>query len=250
MKKILSIAFIILSSFSFGQEQMTRILFILDASNSMNARWGAQTRIDAAKELLAKTVDDIHDIPNLEIGLRVYGHQSPITATYQDCNDTKLEVPFGKDNFGQVKALIDDCIFAGIDALVSDYCKEHDTDIRTKADFEACLDKVRADINDKVLNIAKQVEQGLTLAHQCQKLMKGNVPLNMVNALGDCKGHLSSLVFPGFASYIGEARLDDWNRYIKGLARRLEKLPIDPHKDRQHQLTIEKCVNELSLIHI
>ncbi len=85
---------------------MTRILFILDASNSMNARWGAQTRIDAAKELLAKTVDDIHDIPNLEIGLRVYGHQSPITATYQDCNDTKLEVPFGKDNFGQVKARI------------------------------------------------------------------------------------------------------------------------------------------------
>ncbi len=106
MKKILSIAFIIFSSLSFGQEQMTRILFILDASNSMNARWGAQTRIDAAKELLAKTVDDIRDIPNLEIGLRVYGHQSPITATYQDCNDTKLEVPFGKDNFGQVKARI------------------------------------------------------------------------------------------------------------------------------------------------
>lgn len=85
---------------------MTRILFILDASNSMNARWGAQTRIDAAKELLAKTVDDISDIPNLEIGLRVYGHQSPITATFQDCNDTKLEVPFGKNNFGQVKARI------------------------------------------------------------------------------------------------------------------------------------------------
>lgn len=95
-----------MSSISFGQEQMTRILFILDASNSMNAKWGAQTRIDAAKELLAKTVDDISDIPNLEIGLRVYGHQSPITATFQDCNDTKLEVPFGKDNFGQVKARI------------------------------------------------------------------------------------------------------------------------------------------------
>lgn len=106
MKNLFAIAFIVLSSISFGQEQMTRILFILDASNSMNAKWGAQTRIDAAKELLAKTVDDISDIPNLEIGLRVYGHQSPITATFQDCNDTKLEVPFGKDNFGQVKARI------------------------------------------------------------------------------------------------------------------------------------------------
>ena len=106
MKKLLAITFIILSSLSYGQEQMTRILFILDASNSMNARWGAQTRIDAAKELLAKTVDDIREIPNLEIALRVYGHQSPITATFQDCNDTKLEVPFGKENFTQVKARI------------------------------------------------------------------------------------------------------------------------------------------------
>jgi Ca-activated chloride channel family protein len=69
----------------------------------MNARWGAQTRIDAAKELLAKTVDGLRDVPNLEIGLRVYGHQSPITATFQDCNDTKLEVPFAPDNFTSVK---------------------------------------------------------------------------------------------------------------------------------------------------
>lgn len=94
---------IFLSSFSFGQEQMTRILFILDASNSMNARWGVQTRIDAAKELLAETVDGLRDVPNLEIGLRVYGHQSPITATFQDCNDTKLEVPFAANNFTSVK---------------------------------------------------------------------------------------------------------------------------------------------------
>jgi len=106
LKKFLLIAAVFFASFSYGQEELTRILFILDASNSMNARWGDQTRIEAAKELLAKTVDDLYDVPNLEIGLRVYGHQSPITATFQDCNDTKLEVPFAKDNFHQVKARI------------------------------------------------------------------------------------------------------------------------------------------------
>ncbi len=103
MKQLLAILLLFLSSISFGQEQKTRILFILDASNSMNARWGDQTRIEAAKELLAKTVDGLRDIPNLEIALRVYGHQSPITATYQDCDDTKLEVPFSVDNFTAVK---------------------------------------------------------------------------------------------------------------------------------------------------
>ena len=106
MKHIIFIAFTVLSSISIGQEELTRILFILDASNSMNARWGAQTRIESAKELLVKTVNDLQEVPNLEIALRVYGHQSPITATFEDCNDTKLEIPFAKDNFSKVKTRI------------------------------------------------------------------------------------------------------------------------------------------------
>ena len=70
----------------------------------MNAKWtNEQTRIQAAKELLGQAVDSLVGTPNLEIALRVYGHQSPITATYQDCNDTKLEVPFGGDNFQKIK---------------------------------------------------------------------------------------------------------------------------------------------------
>mgnify|MGYP006182138285 CR=1 FL=1 len=66
----------------------------------MNAKWGQQTRIDAAKDLLVQTMDSLKDVSDLEIALRVYGHQSPITATYQDCNDTKLEVPFSAGNIG------------------------------------------------------------------------------------------------------------------------------------------------------
>jgi Ca-activated chloride channel family protein len=69
----------------------------------MNADWGdGQTRFDAAKEILSKNVNELRNIPNLEIALRVYGHQSPITANYQDCNDTKLEVPFGQANHDQI----------------------------------------------------------------------------------------------------------------------------------------------------
>ena len=65
----------------------------------MNDKWEGERKIEVAKEMLIQTVDSMRNIPNLEIGLRVYGHQSPITPTFQDCNDTKLEVPFKKDNF-------------------------------------------------------------------------------------------------------------------------------------------------------
>lgn len=72
----------------------------------MNAKWGQQTRIQVAKELLAKTVDELSGVPDLELALRVYGHQTPITPTYQDCNDTKLEIPFGQANHSAIKTRI------------------------------------------------------------------------------------------------------------------------------------------------
>ena len=103
-KRLLFIVLLLFSSGLNAQEQLTRILFILDASNSMNAKWDNETtRIEAAKELLAKSVDSLRGTPNLEVALRVYGHQSPITANFQDCNDTKLEIPFGPDNYDKIK---------------------------------------------------------------------------------------------------------------------------------------------------
>ena len=106
MKQLFLIVFVLIQSVAFGQSELTRILFILDASNSMNAKWGQQTRIDAAKDLLIQTMDSLKDVSDLEIALRVYGHQSPITATYQDCNDTKLEVPFSAGNIDKIKSRI------------------------------------------------------------------------------------------------------------------------------------------------
>lgn len=81
---------------SFAQEDtpITRILFVFDASNSMNKKWGKQTRMITAKKILAAAVDSLRGIPNLQLGLRVYGHQYPVTPNYKNCNDTKLEVPF------------------------------------------------------------------------------------------------------------------------------------------------------------
>lgn len=161
-------------------------------------------------------------------------------------NKAKLGLYFNP--FGQVKALIDDCIFAGIDALREEFEQQSEQAVRSEQAFKECVDYVRANINERVLHIASQVETGLTLAHQCQKQMKGNVPLTMVGALGDIKSHLATLVYPGFVSDLGAARLPDWNRYIKALARRLDKLPIDPTRDRQAQMSIEKVTDEYAKV--
>ena len=74
------------------QEPVNRILFIFDASQSMLGRWQSGRKIDIAKKLLSNMVDSLKYMENLEIGLRVYGHQKGYPP--QDCDDTKLEINF------------------------------------------------------------------------------------------------------------------------------------------------------------
>lgn len=93
-------------TFSYAQQDLTRILFVFDASNSMNKRWGKDTRLNIAKDILKKAVDSLQGAENVELALRIYGHQSPVTPTYQDCEDTKLEIPFSKSNHNIIKKKI------------------------------------------------------------------------------------------------------------------------------------------------
>jgi Ca-activated chloride channel family protein len=98
----LSIAFLI-GPVSHGQEAaqqppLTRMLFVMDASNSMNAFWGNQPKINTARELLLTALKELKDQPDLELALRLYGHQTPIQPGKQDCDDTNLEVPFSPNS--------------------------------------------------------------------------------------------------------------------------------------------------------
>jgi len=79
----------------------TRILFIFDASQSMNGRWEKSTKMNVARNFLIEMIDSLEFESNVEMALRVYGHQSSFPP--QDCEDTKLEVPFSPDNAGVIR---------------------------------------------------------------------------------------------------------------------------------------------------
>lgn len=85
---------------------LTRMLFVFDASNSMNSFWGNKPRLDVARELLLKSLDELEGQPDLELALRVYGNRSPITPGNQDCDDTTLEVPFSANSVPAMRNLI------------------------------------------------------------------------------------------------------------------------------------------------
>ncbi|WKN30436.1 VWA domain-containing protein [Porifericola rhodea] len=82
--------------------EKTRMLFLLDASGSMYANWGNSVRMDVAKNMLAELVDSLKVDKQLELALRVYGHQ--YNLRYKNCQDSKLEVPFAPNNHDRLMA--------------------------------------------------------------------------------------------------------------------------------------------------
>lgn len=104
MRFLALLFFLFIGVFGVAQKQTTttRILFIYDASNSMNGTWQSGKKNTIARKLLSDALDSLSGQKNLEIALRVYGHQKYYREG-QDCNDTKLEVPFAPNNTKAIK---------------------------------------------------------------------------------------------------------------------------------------------------
>jgi Ca-activated chloride channel homolog len=89
-----------------SEQTKTRILLIFDASGSMVARYENEDRMTVAKRMFEKMVDSLAGFDNVELALRVFGHQSDLSK--KDCEDTKLEVPFAPNNYEFIKKKVRD----------------------------------------------------------------------------------------------------------------------------------------------
>ncbi|NVN94104.1 MAG: VWA domain-containing protein [Bacteroidetes bacterium] len=132
---------ILQSSFSFAQKAkdkevdapppLTRILFIFDCSQSMFGRWQSDTKINIAQKLLSNMLDSLKDVKNLELAFRVYGHQKNFPP--QDCDDSKLEIPFSKNNYKKIEHKLKSLVPRGTTPIAFSLEKSAD-------DFPPCKD--------------------------------------------------------------------------------------------------------------
>ncbi|SPX53144.1 ATP-dependent helicase hrpA [Klebsiella pneumoniae] len=107
---------------------------------------------------------------------------SPIKYLHEKLpNKAKLGLYFNP--YGKVLDLIDDCISCGVDKLID----EAGGPVWTEEGFSQLHDKVRAELNDTVVEIAKQVEQILTAVFNINKRLKGRVDMTMALGLSDIK---------------------------------------------------------------
>ncbi|MFI5171806.1 MAG: VWA domain-containing protein [Chitinophagales bacterium] len=114
---------------SIAQSKTTRILFLVDASRSMLQNWDRNSKMFAGVKVVNGIADSLNDMADVQMAMRVYGHQSPQPAN--DCEDTKLEITFKAKNALAIKNRLDDIrpqgvtpIAYSIEQTLSDFGKD------------------------------------------------------------------------------------------------------------------------------
>ena len=110
---------------------LTRILFVFDASRSMSGMWEDDVKINIARKVLIDMIDTLQYNKHVQMGLRIYGHQS--TVPPQDCDDTKLEVPFEFNNASVIRQRLRYVVPKGTTPIA------HSLELAAK-DFPPCKD--------------------------------------------------------------------------------------------------------------
>lgn len=96
-------------------EDRFRVLFLLDASTSMEKKWGKETLWDVARKTIDEFAYYLQKNYNVEMGLRVYGHQSPYSLN--DCEDSKLEISIQENSAAKISAKLKTLKFNGTTPL-------------------------------------------------------------------------------------------------------------------------------------
>jgi ATP-dependent helicase HrpA len=143
----------------------------------------------------------------------------------------KDKLALGRNPYGNVSALLDDCAAAAVDSLVA----ESGGPPREREVFDRLRAAVRAGLPDRLRQVVRAVAEALAGAHEVELRLAapslGATPASP--ALADVRAQLSRLIRPGFVSAIGWPRIADLERYERAMLLRIERLPGRIERDRQ-----------------
>jgi ATP-dependent helicase HrpA len=83
----------------------------------------------------------------------------------------------------------------------------------------------------KAADVVSVVARVLGEAHQVEVALDTAAGAAMAPAVADVREQLAGLIYRGFVAETGARRLPDLVRYLRGMAHRLEKAPMDLRRD-------------------
>ena len=153
---------------------------------------------------------------------------------------TPAKLALSHNPHGSVAAMFADCVNCAADYLMA----QAGGPARDREGFDRLSAAVRSGLHEVTADVVAHVESALRLAHAIQARLddrasqRGRPPVTprgradvIQPAVADMHAQLSGLIYPGFVTATGYRRLPQLTRYLRGIERRLDKLPENPARD-------------------
>ena len=105
--------------------------------------------------------------------------------------------------------------------------------IRSQQQFEQRLKDKKSNLIDIANELAKQLAKPLEEYHKIAKRLNSKLPLSAIHAAKDIREQLNFLVYQGFVQQTPHTILNRLPYYMQAIGQRLDKIVIDPARDKQ-----------------
>ncbi len=141
---------------------------------------------------------------------------------------------------GSVAALLEDCTACAIDALMA----EHGAPAWDEESYGKLREAVAAELTDVAFEVVCAVGRVLAAVHDVERRLGAQRGPALLSAAEEVRAQLAQLAGPGFATATGRGRLGDLERYVRAAGRRLEKVGLDPARDRTSAARVAQVRDE------
>jgi ATP-dependent helicase HrpA len=158
--------------------------------------------------------------------LILLGAPSPVKSIAGGLS-TQAKLALSHNPHGSVAAMFADCVNCAADHLMA----EAGGPAWDREGFERLSAAVRSGLHEATAAVVAQVESALRLAHAVGARLDERHTDVLRPAVADMRAQLSGLIYPGFVTATGYRRMPHLTRYLRGIERRLDKLPENPGRD-------------------
>ena len=149
---------------------------------------------------------------------------------------TRAKLALSHNPHGGVAALFADCVSCAADYLMA----QAGGPAWDREGFERLAAAVRSDLRQVTADVVAQVESALRLAHTVSARLDDSRADAVRPAVADMREQLSGLIYPAFVTATGYGRLPHLTRYLRGIERRLDKLPENPARDAANMAVAQR----------
>jgi ATP-dependent helicase HrpA len=211
----------------FTSGQVTGYPALADAGNSVDVRL-FPTPADANRSMLRGTRRLI--LLQVPSGARSIAGRLPVSA----------KMAMSRHPYANAAALVDDCAACAADQVIQDAGGP----AWDAAGFARLLAAARDQLAVRTAKVVDVAARVLGEAHEVEVRLSATPNPALAAAMADMREQFAGLIYRGFISDTGAARLPDLIRYLRAMVRRLDKLPGEQGRDAERMAAVHRVSGE------